>query len=105
MDFRVSPDWQAVSSLAKKVAHLLTASFFFEKKSGHDAHGVRGGKMTRVELKNGRYRNLAHMWQSARTRELIRSLRDDEQVQSRTKKRKWLRTHDESEWSLNNSLM
>ena len=41
----------------------------------------------------------------ARTRELIRSLRDDEQVQSRTKKRKWLRTHDESEWSLNNSLM
>ena len=44
------------------------------------------------------------MWQSTRTRELIGSLRDDEQVQTRTRKRQWLRTHDESEWSLNNSI-
>ena len=39
--------------------------------------------MTHVELKNGRYRNLSHMWQSGEdARELIKSLRDDEQVKS-----------------------
>ena len=37
----------------------------------------------------------------AKTRELIKSLRDDE---TGTRERKWLRTHDESEWSLNISL-
>ena len=42
----------------------------------------------------------------AKTSELIRSLRDDEQVKSQEPgMRKWLRPHDESEWSLNNSLI
>ena len=37
---------------------------------------------------------------------LIRSLRDDEQVKSREPGMcKWLRVHDESEWSLKTSLM
>ena len=37
----------------------------------------------------------------AKTSEIIKSLRDDEQVKSREPgMRKWLRVHDESEWSL-----
>ena len=42
----------------------------------------------------------------AKTSELIRSLRDDEKVKSQEPgMRKWLRIHDESEWSLITSLM
>ena len=42
----------------------------------------------------------------AKTSELIRSLRDDEQVKTQEPgMRKWLRVHDESEWSLITSLM
>ena len=42
----------------------------------------------------------------AKTSELIRSLRDDEQIKSREPgMRKWLRVHDESEWSLITSLI
>ena len=42
----------------------------------------------------------------AKTSELIRSLRDDEQVTSREPgMRKWFRVHDESEWSLKTSLI
>ena len=42
----------------------------------------------------------------AKTSNLIRSLRDDEQGKAqKTRDRKWLRTHDESEWSLNTSRM
>ena len=36
---------------------------------------------------------------------LIRSLRDDEQGKTWEPERKWLRNQDESEWSLNTSLM
>ena len=42
----------------------------------------------------------------AKTSELIRSLRDDEQVKSlEPGMRKWLRVHDGSEWSLTTSLI
>ena len=42
----------------------------------------------------------------AKTSELIRSLRDDEQVKSQEPgMRKWLRVQDESEWSLITSLI
>ena len=42
----------------------------------------------------------------AKTSELIRSLRDDEKVKSQEPgMRKWLRVHDESEWSLITSLI
>ena len=41
----------------------------------------------------------------AKTSELIRSLRDDEKVKSQKPgMRKWLRVHDESEWSLIHNL-
>ena len=42
----------------------------------------------------------------AKTSELISPLRDDEQVKSQEPgMRKWLRVHDESEWSLITSLI
>ena len=48
----------------------------------------------------------AHVACQAKTSELIRSLRDDEQVKSQELgMRKWLRVHDESERSLITSLI
>ena len=69
-----------------------TALFFF--LGGHDGHGVRDG--TEIRLACGSL---------AKTSELIRSLRDDEQGNHRNRERKWLRVHDESEWSLITSLI
>ena len=44
--------------------------------------------------------------QFVETSELIRSLRDDQQVKSQEPgMRKWMRVHDESDWSLITSLM
>ena len=52
---------------------------------------------TEIRLTRGSLANMS---------ELIRSLRDDEHVKSREAgMRKWLRVHDESEWSLKTSLI
>ena len=78
---------------------------------GSLAHGVAGYAVKHENHDENTSREeldmLPHMWQSGEdARGLIRSLRDDELGKAqKTRERKWLRTHDESEWLLNTKLM
>ena len=63
------------------------------------------------EMKHGKKERMNQKYASpvaclSKTAKLIRSLRDDERVMSQeTRMCKWLRVHDESEWSLIISLI
>ena len=62
--------------------------------------------MTNERHKSGRNQNLPHLWQSGQDiwAHQVTSWWWASEIAG-TKKRKWLRTHDESEWSLKTSLM
>ena len=86
---------------AKCVIMEAVAIFFF----GTCGHGVRDGKRS-MEKERVKPKHASSVACVSKTAKLIRSLRDDVRVMSQeTGTCKWLRAHDESEWSLMTSLI